>query len=273
MMRLMDFHMHTAASEDSEAPIEAMCDAAVARGLCAVAITDHVEMVEYEGMYAESLRQSWKESGRAVSLYRGRLRIARGIELGEPLADREETDRILREHDFDFVLASQHKLNHRDDPDNVDYYFLDYTRRDVGETMDAYFDAVLELVRWGRFHSLAHLTYPFRYIPEPLRPADYSRWQDRIDAVLRTLAQQGLALEINTSGLRQKGCGTTHPDLPIVRRFRELGGERITIGADAHRPQDVGAHLEVAASMAREAGFRYLTMYFGGQAEMVPLEG
>lgn len=270
-MKLMDFHMHTAASEDSDAPIEAMCDAAIAKGLCAVAVTDHMEVVHYE-QYAGDLEASWRESGRAAPLYAGRLRVARGIELGEPLADLAVTDELLRTHDFDFVLASQHKLNQKNDPDNVDYYFLDYTGRDVGEVMDGYFDAVLDLVRWGRFHSLAHLTYPFRYIPEDRRPKDYSRWQDRLDAVLRELAQRGLALEINTAGLRQPGCGITHPDLTIVRRFRELGGERITIGADAHRPADVGAHMETAAALAQEAGFRYLSMYFAGEAEMVPLD-
>ena len=89
--------------------------------------------------------------------------------------------------------------------------------------------------------------------------------------MLRALAEQGLTLEINTSGVRQPGCGITHPNLPIVRRFRELGGERITIGADAHRPADVGADLETAAAIAKEAGFRYQAIFFGGKAEMLPL--
>lgn len=188
---------------------------------------------------------------------RGRARVRRpaadrpGIELGEPLADLKRTEAILDAYDFDFVLGSQHKLNSLDRETNIDYYFYDYTGKDVGLVMDEYFDAVLELVNWGRFHALAHLTYPFRYIPEEKRPADFSRWQDRIDAILRQLAVKGLALEINTSGLRQPG-GTTHPPLSLVRRFRQLGGEFITIGADAHRPEDVGTGLEQAAALARK---------------------
>ncbi len=265
-MQWVDFHLHTDASEDCDASPLAMCDAAVEKGLYAIAVTDHVEMLEYTTVYASCLETSWRYTGELVPRYAGRLRIARGIELGEPLYDLPRTEQLLRDHAFDFVLASQHKLD-----DNTDYYFYDYTDHDVGTTMDAYFDAVLDMVRWGRFHSLAHLTYPFRYIPADKMPADYSRWQDRIDAVLRALAEQGLALEINTSGVRQPGCGITHPNLPIVRRFRELGGERITIGADAHRPADVGADLETAAAIAKEAGFRYQAIFFGGKAEMLPL--
>lgn len=264
-MEWMDFHMHTDASEDSEAPIDTMCAAAIRKGLTAIAITDHVEMVDYDN-YADTLVKSWRTSTEATARYAGRLRIARGIELGEPLCNLPQTEEILRTHDFDFVLGSLHKLN-----DNVDYYYYDYDHHDVYTTMDRYFDAVLEMVQWGRFHSLAHLTYPFRYIPDEKQPADYRHWQDQIDAILRTLAETGKALEINTSGVRQRPGGITHPNLPIVRRFRELGGEYITIGADAHRPEDVGADLDTAAAIAGQAGFRYLTMYFGGKAECIPL--
>ena len=84
-MTWVDFHMHTDASEDSDAPLRSMCDAAVAKGLCAVAVTDHLEMVDYED-YVGTLVKSWRDSGEAVPAYAGRLRIARGIELGEPLA-------------------------------------------------------------------------------------------------------------------------------------------------------------------------------------------
>lgn len=269
-MTWVDFHMHTDASEDSDAPLRSMCDAAVAKGLCAVAVTDHLEMVDYED-YVGTLVKSWRDSGEAVPAYAGRLRIARGIELGEPLADLKRTEAILDAYDFDFVLGSQHKLNSLDRETNIDYYFYDYTGKDVGLVMDEYFDAVLELVNWGRFHALAHLTYPFRYIPEEKRPADFSRWQDRIDAILRQLARQGAGS--GDQHLRPAAAGRYHPSaLSLVRRFRQLGGEFITIGADAHRPEDVGTGLEQAAALAREAGFTHQAVFFGGKMELLPLE-
>ena len=126
--------MHTDASADSDAPLRSLCDAAVAKGLCAVAVTDHLEMVDYED-YVGTLVKSWRDSGEAVPAYAGRLRIARGIELGEPLADLKRTEAILDAYDFDFVLGSQHKLNSLDRETNIDYYFYDYTGKDVGLVM------------------------------------------------------------------------------------------------------------------------------------------
>lgn len=262
-MRPVDFHLHCDASEDSDAPIQTMCEAALRAGLEAVAITDHAEMVRYrEDGYDLTVAQSWKQAGEMAEAYAGRLRVARGVELGEPLYDLATAESILRDHNYDFVLGSIHKLG-----DDVDYYEYDYSHRDVGESMDLYFDAVLELARWGRFHSLAHLTYPFRYMPADKRPADYRRWAERIDAILCTLAQKGLALEINTSGLRQ-AIRLTSPDYPLVRRFREVGGELITVGSDAHEPANVGAGIPEALAIARQAGFRDIAVFFAGKPEM-----
>lgn len=265
---IADFHMHTEASEDSEAPVRSMCDAAVERGIGCIAITDHVEMTDfYKNGYDIAAEESWSYAAEAQAEYAGRLRIARGIELGQPRYDPVIAERVLAAHPYDFVLGSMHKLG-----DEVDYYYYDYAGRDVGEVMDRYFDALYDMVEWGGFHSMAHMTYPFRYLPADKRPADYSHWQERIDRVLRRLAEKGLALEINTSGLRNPEMRSAHPDLPLVRRFKELGGELITVGADAHSPQDVGANILDGLRIAEAAGFRYTAVYFEGRPEMLKIE-
>ena len=267
-MRYVDFHMHTVASEDSDAPIEKMCDAAVKKGLYAIAITDHAEMTKFrEGGYDRTVDVSWQTANAMVPLYAGQLRIARGVEIGQALFNLPETEWVLKNYEYDFILASQHKLG-----DDIDYYDYNYETVNVEDAIRLYFDAVLDTVKWGRFHSLAHLTYPFRYIPKQMRPRDYSLWQDQIDAILRALAEKGLALEINTSGMRNPAIGITHPDLPLVRRFRELGGELITVGADAHTPEDVGAHIAEAYAIAGQAGFRYTAVFFNGKPEMLSIK-
>lgn len=261
-----DFHTHTDSSPDSDAPVGAMCQAAVDKGLTALAVTDHVEMVGFfaDG-YDKAAARSYEKAAEARDRFRGRLRVAVGVELGEPIYDLAETRRLLAAHSYDFILGSMHSLG-----DGLDFYFYDYGKTDIPALLDAYFQAVLELVRWGGFHSLAHLTYPLRYIPAQRRPEDMSPWQGTIDEIFRCMADKGLALEINTSGLRGT-IGQTSPDLPLIRRFRELGGENITLGSDAHSPGDVGAGLEAAARLAAEAGFRDCCLYFGGQPERVKL--
>lgn len=267
-MVIADLHMHCEASEDSETPISELCAAAIGKGLAMLAVTDHVELVEYtQGGYDVAARESWELMEHAI--VPRAVRLLRGIELGEPCFDTALADRLLAAHPYDFVLASQHRLS----DELPDYYFIDYsdwTDEAITREMERYFRELLNVVRWNGFDSLAHLTYPFRYLPEKWRNGDYAPWDGILDEVLGTLAQNGKALEINTSGIR-KGQGMTSPDLPLIKRFYELGGKHITIGSDAHRAHEIGADLDVAAALAKEAGFEHYTVYFDRQPTMLSL--
>ena len=101
-------------------------------------------------------------------------------------------------------------------------------------------------------------------------PEDYSFWRDEIDEILRLLASKGIALEINTSGLRQQ-IGKLMPDLAIIKRFRELGGEMVTVGSDAHKAEDVGKNILDGIRAAASAGFGHIAAFKGGKAEMIPI--
>ena len=46
-----------------------------------------------------------------------------------------------------------------------------------------------------------------------------------------------------------------------MKLFRELGGEILTIGSDAHTPEDIGANVADGAELAKAAGFRYLAYF------------
>ena len=79
-----------------------------------------------------------------------------------------------------------------------------------------------------------------------------------VDEVLREIARRDKALEANTSGFRS--LGEPVPSLPLLRRFRELGGQLVTIGSDGHNEQNVGSFLLETQQVLKEAGFtRYAT--------------
>lgn len=253
---MIDFHVHTDASFDCETPVDAVCQSAIAAGLSGLCITDHVEMVDDEAHIRAAAEASLKNCRRAQEQYGHRMQVFTGIELGEPLYNLPLCNDIVSKGQYDFVLVSIHRLG-----EEPDYYFQDFappsgiSQADwIQRELARYFDEVLRTVQWGKFHALAHLTYPFRYLPADYR-YDYRFWQDQIDAILSEMARRGLALEINTAGLRTP-MGLTQPDWPIIQRFRELGGEYVTFGSDAHLPQQVGAGLEEAARLARQAGLR-----------------
>ena len=124
----------------------------------------------------------------------------------------------------------------------------------------------------GSLHCIrAHITYPIRYMNGKHHlGVDLSRMDDLIDLTLRTLAQNGRALEINTSGLRGP-IGETSPTLKYVKRFCELGGEYVTLGSDAHAAEDLGEGIQQAMELACQAGFSYFTFYKKRQPRLLQI--
>ena len=88
---------------------------------------------------------------------------------------------------------------------------------------------------------------------------------------LVTLIANGKALEINTSGLRQP-IGKTMPTENYVRRFRELGGEFLTLGSDAHFTEHVGAGIDEGYAIAESCGFEYVTYFENRKPVQVKIE-
>ena len=90
--------------------------------------------------------------------------------------------------------------------------------------------------------------------------AAHYKYKDAIDPILELLVQQGKGLELNTGSFRY-GLRQPHPCTDVLRRYHELGGEIITVGTDAHKPQDVGSYLDLASEILQLCGFKYYTIY------------
>ncbi len=269
-INLYDSHTHSDNSPDGRESVTYMCERGVATGLRGIAFTDHCEVDNYEGgRYHISIRQSNFECLKAKSVFRGSLIVSSGIELGQPLTNPNIADRLLSDYDFDFVLASVHNAS-----SGADYYYIDYSEfgdADVRLLLQGYFEDVLAVARWNRFDSLAHLTYPLRYLHANGISVDLTEYSDIIDEILKTLAHNAKALEINTSGFRQ-GLGTTLPPQFCVKRFRELGGEYITIGSDGHRSDDVGMNIQDGMQLAVDAGFKQFALYLSRTPMLIDLK-
>ena len=279
---LFDMHTHTAFSVDSEEPLENMLAAAEKKGLYALTVTDHCEAERFYSAahYGKTksdfefdvydYRDCFYASVSAVSAmkktYGGKVRLFCGVELGEPLYDMEATTEILANDNLDFVIASLHELENFDD-----FAFLDYNKYNIDELLYKYFLEIYRICKWAKFDSLAHLTYTLRYIEGKFgcKP-DMSKYNEIIREALAALAQNGKALEINTSGLRQK-YGKTCPSLEYVKMFRELGGEIITVGSDAHNVGCLASGLGDGMALAAEAGFRYTAYYEKRKPVMVKI--
>ena len=105
-----------------------------------------------------------------------------------------------------------------------------------------------------------HIDYVVRYGPNQNRQYSYGRYKEILDEILRTLIRKNVGIELNTGGYHY-GLGEPNPCVNIIRRYRELGGEIITIGADAHTPDKISYAFDKAADVLRECGFSYYAVF------------
>lgn len=264
-----DLHVHTKFSFDGAADgsgePEAVADAAIAAGLRAIALTDHCDIDDVlDGIYppypAGAIHSAVERLKADLS---GRLEILRGIELGEPHARPDAAKKLLSERNFDFVIGSLHNL--RGYPD---FYFLRFERMEEMQLVHIARRMINELREIVEFEynsrhidSLAHITYMSRYLDECGVEFDLTRFDAEWRGLFRSMIDCGVALEINTSGLR-KG-GKLMPDAPLVSLYADTGGRLFTLGSDAHTARDVGKNLLDAAKLIPDASLGLLPKGLG----------
>ena len=267
----MDIHSHSEYSHDGSYLVTKMCGEAINKGVAIFAITDHYDInasiTDFRPTDTATSR-SVEDTLAARKLYNGQIRIFTGIELGQPLENLAKATEIIEGHPFDYVIGSIHS-----NPGSEDFYYYSPTNENfpLERETERYFLGLLDTIRWGRFDSLAHLTLPFRYIRLFHDRYPFEKWDDYVETIVKALAEKGLAMEINTSGLR-RDPPYTMPEARWVRRFRELGGEKLTLGADAHSPQQIGTGITEAMQIADEAGFAFLCYFAERKPQYIRLE-
>jgi len=267
--RLLDYHVHSTHSGDGRAPLEEMCRLAVERGIAEIAFSDHLDNNPDDDCYGLfDAARFCREVDECRERFGDRLTILKGAELGEPHLYPREIERIVGGERFDFLTGGIHWVGGDvvsvdlppDSPGAVDWPAL---YRD-------YFEEVLRAVECANFHVLAHLDLVKRFGVKSLGPFGIGPYRERIEAILRAMIGRGVALEVNTSGLRQP-CRETFPGPETLRLYRDLGGELITVGSDAHLPEHLGFGLEAGLRMIREAGFDSITTYREGTPSQRPI--
>ncbi len=195
---------------------------------------------------------SLKGSGGCAS-----LEIFKGIEVGLQMECMQKIKDFTKQYSFDIVIASTHFI------DQVDPYFGEYY---IGKTAEQAYGHAFEvmynaIVEYNDFDVLGHYDYIARYAPYEVRDIKYSRFADALDPILKFLAQEGKALEINTNTYRERKGYTPQLDIDVVKRFRELGGEAISFGSDAHEAWRVAENFELYRQIIKNCGFNHLVYY------------
>jgi histidinol-phosphatase (PHP family) len=266
----LDAHLHTDLSPDSDVPIDAYAEQALERGIDEVAITDHVDFEPGTPAYAATTFEQRERVVREAAERWGPRGVAIrfGVELTYDRRFEADLRDHLRRHAYDFVIGSVHV--YRTSPYASDRVGAFVAGRSLPEVVAPYFDEVEAAARSGLFDAVGHLDFVKRYLHPHVTPAQLAAAPELYEPMLRALVDSGTALEVNTSGLRQV-AGETYPSATIVARYRELGGERVVVGSDAHRVNAFAWGLADGYDHVRAAGFDALTLRRGGAPESVPL--
>lgn len=243
---MFDFHMHSSVSFDSSWPAQQMAQAAVERGLKEICFTDHMDhdFMPGKGMMTFDIDQY---NAAYDSLQVEGLTIRKGMEYGLKTYNQEQFRKDLQLRRFDFVLGSVHFV------DELDVYVEEYWE---GKTVQAAYLAFMEqtiacVKAHTEFDVLAHLTFIAKARGNVAKtPIFYEDYRQMADEILKELVSKGKGLELNTSGVDK--CGDFLPGEGFFRRFRELGGEIVTVGSDAHNTVRVGQYTDRACDMLRE---------------------
>ena len=269
---LCDLHTHTHHSFDGDpsAQASAMAQAAVDAGVGVLALTDHCEVNgQIEGIYPHfDQAASFAEITAARDAFSDRLTLLRGIELGQPMEYPEQALAMKEAYDYDFVILSLHNI-----PGVPDFYLLRPERmsqQHLHALYDRLLDEMIRSVAFPGVHTLAHMTYPCRYVAEAGGPFDLSVHTPRIMRLFEAMCKNDVALELNVS-THWKGLGFTMPDREILTLYKQFGGELVTIGSDAHAPCNVGRSIAHGFSLLAECGFDHITAYKNGKQIAIPI--
>lgn len=270
-MFLIDCHNHTDNSFDGETPLYQMCDKANEQGFLVYCITEHYDCgYLQQNKCVEAVTNCYRQIDAYKAAHQGGTKILKGIELGQMLQFPEEAKHIMQlcGDQMDFVIGSLHNLKNEPDFYLMDYHALGSEK--MQSYCKQYYNELYEMSKVGGFDTMGHITYPYRYAVIREFPLDITRYYDTVCAMMKNLIEKGIALEINTSGYRQ-GVGETLPGRYHLQMYRELGGELLTVGSDAHRISDFGKNIADGLELAKEMGFRYITYFENRKPIMVKL--
>lgn len=263
-----DLHLHSSHSGDSETPMEEMVLRGIELGLDTMCFTEHHD-IDYpvsdaapEGMFLVNTDSYLYDLARLREKYEGKIRLLFGIELGLQAHLMRPVSVYAKSFEFDFIIGSSHICNGKDP-----YLPEFFAGRSEEAAYREYFESILENVKkFSCYDVYGHLDYVVRYGPNADRNYSYETYRDVIDEILKLLIEKEKGIEVNTGGIRN-GLRDSNPCTDILRRYRELGGELVTIGSDAHTTADIAFCFDRAAQALQACGFQYYAVFEKRHAE------
>lgn len=261
---MYDFHSHTYFSGDSSAIPSEMVQSAIQKQLKGIALTDHVDL-DYphpDAQFDLDPAEHFAEVSALKNHFASRIFVAVGLEIGYQKSCESRIRALVRSNPYDFILLSLHTIL------GADLYVKSFFKnRTPLEAMTLYFQTLNQMVLdYDDFDILGHLDLPRRY-HKPINDLPLEAYQDALIPLLKNVIKLNKGIEFNTSGYRY-GDGAPYPTFEIAQLYYDLGGRKLSLGSDAHRPEDVGHHFNETAALLKDIGFK--EAYYFNQRQAIP---
>lgn len=215
MKYLADTHMHSIYSYDGQMCIEDIIERGNELGLQYLAFTEHLELNQITIKQFLNRYQVYKKEIEKLQEKYPHIRLVKGVEFSNPERYPKELE-IINKLDLDYIIGSNHTLPESQDELEILQYY----------------QTILKIVKQGGIDSLGHLDYIRR------KYDDTSITKDILKDIYSYLIKNNITLEINSSAIRRKGLDS-FPSNEKLKLYKEIGGENVTIGSDAHRLNEV----------------------------------
>ncbi len=252
--------------------MDSMIRQGIALGLETICFTEHYDPdfpdIPSGHDFSLNFDAYYDECRKLADRYAGRIEVLHGIELGIQPHLKDELADFIDQYGsrYDYIIASCHLV------DRMDIYYPGYfeTWGPQGGLRRYFETTYRNLQIFDSYQAVGHLDYASRYIRGPRLPFHYKEYQDILDAILLHIISHDKALEVNSSGLKA-GLDWPNPHMDILKRYKDLGGSRITIGSDGHQPAHMAYDFHRLPAILKEAGFDHYEVYRKQKASQVPL--
>ncbi len=271
-MFLTDYHMHSTFSPDAMDTMRDMALAAASRGIKRLCFTDHIDdcypvmLRSPEDRYYAKIDELRKTFYETREEFRDKIELCLGFELASPHRNPELAKEIAYDKGTDFIIGSVHSL-----PDVDDFYLHQFkSEEDCAMLNELYLKDYIELAKTGCCDVLGHIGYTLKFSFKQGYKFDIMVYEDMLRELFDIIISKGIGIELNTSGMRQP-IGQPIPTLPILKLYKECGGEIVTTGSDSHWTEHAGMHIKEAYEILKDQGFKYVAAFKDHKPEFIKI--
>ena len=256
IIKVIDYHVHSDNSFDGKSDVDNICQEGIKKGVREICFTEHFSVDPRDVSFGVLDYSKYTcEINEARKKYEKHLLIKKGLEIGEPhLTEyKDDLENFIRKTDLDFIIGSVHNIN------GVKLRLFMKNKKKYNVYQD-YFEEIYKMAETADIDVIGHLDMMKRYAYAEYGNFHIEDHAEIIRSILKKIIQRKIGLEINCSGLSHD-VNEIYPKVEILKLYKELGGEILTIGSDSHNSENIASNNANVMEILKKTGFYHIYTY------------